>query len=180
MERDKVIEVLLGLISIVLLLLLVFFVISISDNSEPNITNSYNVNSYNTYPEQRINTLRNNYDSNPYYFIDYEYYDIESGKRYLKYSDYSRIKKYDAFIGDDVNDYEVYIRNREYVGGYFKVVYHFEDYYGRDKSYTMTHYIPAREQKKFFFRDVTPNKYEHEVWWYTIDSLSEVPRRIYD
>jgi hypothetical protein len=71
------------------------------------------------------------------------------------------------------------VENREYAGGYFKVIFYFEDYYGRRRTESITRYIPAKEERLFLFKDISPEDYEYRAWWYEVESLSKVPTRVY-
>jgi hypothetical protein len=112
---------------------------------------------------------------------DYGAYNIdrESGRiYYINRADfYDNSPDYDAqaqlriaegFLGNDINNYEVYVTNREYTGEYFKVVFYFEDYSGNVDSKAITKYIGPREESMFVIKDVTPNKYENKRWWYKV------------
>ena len=117
-------------------------------------------------------------DYNDYYLYE-DYYDEDYGEfydmAYLDYSSDSKFERYEGIFGNDVDNYEVYVENEEYTGGYFDVTFYFEDYYGRITERTVRNYIQARESKVFFYRDVSPEKYKYSDWWYEINSLTEVP-----
>jgi hypothetical protein len=98
-------------------------------------------------------------------------------RRYLRYDDYGNFREYPGILGNRVNSYEVYVRNREYAGGYFKTVFYFEDYYGNIDSESTTHYIPAREEKRFFIKDVSPPMYKYRTWWYDVMPLTKTPKK---
>lgn len=169
-------------------------------------TNSYNPNSFDKYPTQRVpatyasKTPTKKYTYTSYkkpYIIDRstdrrdygrEYYDrgdlryytddgYYADRRYLRYDDYGNFKAYPGILGNRVDSYEVYVRNREYAGGYFKTVFYFEDYYGNIDSESMTNYIPARGEKRFFIKDVSPSMYKYRTWWYKVKPLTKTPKR---
>jgi len=124
-----------------------------------------------------------------YYSGDYDYYDDRDYRdrydsdyhkkddRYLSYDDFGNFKTYKGIVGNKVDNYEVYVRNRDYVGGYFKAVFHFEGYYGNVDSESMTHYIPAREEKRFVLKDISPSRYDYRRWWYEVVPLTKVPAK---
>ena len=79
----------------------------------------------------------------------------------------------EGLFGNDINNYEVYVQNREYAGGYFRVVFNFEDHYGNVDSNTETHYVGPREESRFVFKDISPDRYDYRRWWYEIKSLDK-------
>ncbi|MBS3086126.1 hypothetical protein J4422_00295 [Candidatus Pacearchaeota archaeon] len=126
------------------------------------------------------------------YYLDSDFYDDDNGDfydstyrktktstRYMDYDDSSRLRRSEGIIGNDVNNYEVYVRNEEFKGGYFEVTFYFEDYYGETSRSSETRYIPAREEKKFFYKDISPQRYKYRDWWYDVRSLSKVPEKTY-
>ena len=107
---------------IIFLILLSVLVISISDNpysqKQANvISNSYNVNSYNTL-------------SQPSSSYGNRVYTTDRNSRYLSYSDYAYQTRKRGILGNNINKYEVHVENQDYKGGYFTVRYYFKDYYG--------------------------------------------------
>ena len=95
----------------------------------------------------------------------------------MDYDDSSRFRRSEGIIGNDIDNYEVYVRNEEFKGGYFEVTFYFEDHYGETSRSSVTHYIPAREEKKFFYKDISPQRYKYRDWWYEVKSLSKVPSK---
>jgi len=169
-----VIEILLGLILIVFLIILVFLVIGISKNgktqSPASVINSYNTNYYNSYQQPREYTTA-------YPFV--QYMTSSDKNRYMRYDDASRLRKSEGLFENDIDNYEVYVRNEEFKGGYFEVTFYFEDYYGETSRSSVTHYIPAGEEKKFFYKDISPQRYKYQDWWYDVKSLSKVPAKVH-
>ena len=121
-----------------------------------------------------------------YYFddYDYDYYDekdrydsrdYKTDEEYLRYDDSADFRTYKGIVDNRVNSYEVYVRNVEYAGGYFKTIFYFEDYYGRVDSRSITHYIPAKEEKKFVLKDISPSRYDYRRWWYEVVPLTKTP-----
>src|SRR3989344_213016 len=179
-SRERfVIEVLLGLILVVFLVLLVFLVIGISNyktiqtQTPTAITNLYNTN-YNTY--QQPKTYPTTQQGQVVQYTNSKTYDKN---RYMHYNDNARLRKAEGIFGNEINNYEVYVRNEEFKGGYFEVTFYFEDYYGEISRSSETHYIPAREEKKIFYRDVSQQRYKYGDWWYEVKSLSKVPAKVY-
>ncbi len=127
------------------------------------------------------------YPAYKYYYTKddsrYRYYHVRdkpySDERYLRYDDSGNFRSYAGIVGNRVDSYEIYIRNREYTGGYFKTTFYFEDYYGKVDSQSTTYYVPAREEKAFAFRDVSPPRYKYRTWWYDVSPLTKVPAKTY-
>jgi len=181
--RDRrIIELLIGAAFIVLLILVVSLVVGISP-SKTTITNSYNT--YNIYSAPQIRDVsvkpyivdRGDYAQVYYVPSDFRY--AESHDIYLRYYEEGGLRIVNGILGNDVERYEVYVKNKEYVGGYFKVIFYFEDYYGRTRSESITHYIPAKEEKLFLLKDISPNEYKYRWWNYEVKSLTKAPTRIY-
>jgi len=182
-NERRMIEILIGVVFIVLLFLIVFLVVGASGGEKTTITNSYNT--YNIYPAQQTQYV----SAKPYivdrgdyariYYVPSDFRYAEPYDRYSRYYESSRLRTSKGILGNDIHRYEVYVKNREYVGGYFNVKFYFEDYYGRMKSESISHYIPAREEKLFLFKDISPDRYKYSAWWYEVKSSTKVPTRVY-
>ena len=189
----RIIEILAAITFIALLFLVVFIVIG-SSQAKTTITNSYNT--YNIYPApqtQYVSAKPYIYTGTVYkkpyiidrgdyakvYYVPRDFRYTEPYDRYSRYYESSRLRTSKGIFGSDIHRYEVYVKNREYVGGYFNVKFYFEDYYGRTRSESITHYIPAREEKLFLFKDISPDKYKYHAWWYEVKSLTKAPTRVY-
>ena len=177
------IEILIGAVFIALLFLLVFIVIG-SSQPKTTITNSFNTyNIYSTAPQtQDVSAKPYVVDRGDYarvYYVPRDFRYTESYDRYLRYYEFGKLKESNGIFGNDIHRYEVDVKNREYVGGYFNVKFYFEDYYGRTKTESITHYIPAKEEKLFLFKDISPDEYKYRAWWYEVKSLTKAPTRVY-
>ncbi|MDP3992222.1 MAG: hypothetical protein U1B79_01780 [Candidatus Pacearchaeota archaeon] len=193
MEKQRILEIGAAALFVILLVMASVVIVSAYRNpkTETTITNSYNT--YNTYPARTELVSSKPYiidtsdyrDRRVYYFDDLRYdkdkdsrYD-SSNRRYLMHDDVGNFRTYKGVVGNRVNSYEVYVRNREYVGGDFKTVFYFEDYYGNVDSESMTHYIPAREEKRFVLKHISPSRYDYRSWWYQVEPLTKAPSRNY-
>lgn len=193
-NERRMIEILIGVVFIALLFLVVFIVIGISQ-PKTTITNSYNTyNIYSTAPQTQYVSVKpyiytDTVSVKPYvidrgdyaliYYVPRDFRYAESYDRYLRYYELGRLKESNGILGNDIHRYEVDVKNREYVGGYFSVRFYFEDYYGRTKTESITHYIPTKEEKLFLFKDISPDKYKYRAWWYEVKSLTKAPTRVY-
>src|SRR3989344_2170518 len=127
MEKDRVMELLIGGIFVALLFIAVLLVANSGAESESEttiISNSFNTYStsyedsnYRTSPyHHRYSNYDNGYYDGRYRSMDY----YDSGKSY-----YSR-----GIFGNEISTYSVYVKNLESEGGYFTVKFHFKDDYG--------------------------------------------------
>ena len=184
MQNERIKELFLGLTLVIFLILLSVLVISISDNSYSKkqsniISNSYNINSYNTISQNKQTPYYGNRiyikkdirylkQSNPY-----------SKTKYLRFSGNAYQTRTKGIFGNDINKYSVYVKNQDYKGGYFTVRYYLKDYYGNVKTERITHYISPRESKQFLLKDISPKEYGRVSWNYEIISHSKKPIKIY-
>ena len=191
MEKQRVLEVSAGILLVLVLILASVVIITASSGNETEITNSFNTYNYDINPHQNQYPTRTQFVSGKPYIIDTSYYHDEidyynhktyyfdenrrhEHERNLRYDSFGNRETYTGIIGNKVNSYEVQVYNEEYVGGYFKTTFYFEDYYGKVNSQSVTRYIPAREKEGFTIKDISPSKYKNKRWWYKVDSLSKV------
>jgi hypothetical protein len=88
----------------------------------------------------------------------------------LEYSSYSRhLKEKDTF-GSYIEQYNVYVKNTDSVGGYFEVMFNFEDCYGEKYTEALTKYIKPRETMKFNYMDMWYKEKDICNWDYSISS----------
>jgi hypothetical protein len=86
----------------------------------------------------------------------------------LKYSSYGEHKREETIFNNYRDEFKVYVVNKDYEGGYFKVKFSFCDYYDNCFSETIERYISAKEEREFFYVDVHEGKYEYWEWEYKI------------
>ena len=182
-NERRVIEIAAGVLFIVLLLLFVFLIISVAESNKVVITDSYNT--YNIYSSPHTIPLSG---AKPYIIDEGTYaktYYLDEGKRYTDY--YSKPLRYDYWgelrtvngIFGPIDKYEVYVTNKDYIGGWFKVRYYFEDYYGRTKTEYVSYYLEPQEQKLFLFRDISPSNYKYRSWRYEVIPQTDAPVKVY-
>ena len=94
------------------------------------------------------------------------YYDSERPPR--SYLDYRSQNTREEVFGNYVEDYYVYVLNKEKTGRYFTVVFEFEDENGYEYTESITQYVRAGETKKFVYRDVQNEGSEIVDWDYRI------------
>lgn len=197
-NQRRLVEALIGVVFIALLVLIIFLVVGTSGASKTTITNSYNTYTIQPQPTYTkpytLSTYSKSYlvDRKPYivdkgdyarvYYLDRDYRDLrytDYDDGYLRYSDWADHDVVEGILGNDINKYEVTVRNREYAGGYFTVRFYFEDYYGKVHTKSITHYISARDEKRFIFKDISPDPYEYYDWWYEVIPKTKAPTRVY-
>jgi len=183
-------EAFLGVILIVFIILLIVLFLNIpSGSAKSSVSNSYNVNSYNSnsYNKETCCTPTKYVPVTKYVVkkeiqtkiihTEYrresktkhcEWVYTDSEKRPLKFSHKKEIRTYRGAIGNYVDEYVVYVKNEDCVGGYFKVKYTFKDCTGKLKSYTFTEYIGPNSYKKFYYKDIYSDRYTHKFWNYQV------------
>jgi hypothetical protein len=147
---------------IVLLVVLVFFALGTSTktvrSSGGSVSNSYNVNTYNTYSSPAtsgIYGVRKNVVSRV----------KERDLRYSSWGDYDNAK---ALIGRSYGKYSVYVKNRDDEKGYFTVDYDLYDRFGKKRSISVTKLIYPGEKEKFVYRDIGPYRRSEYAWKYDV------------
>lgn len=194
---SRIIEILVWGLAIVSLIILILLVIGISPTGKSTITNSYNTNTniqrvplYSSYsypitrtsyvPYSKPYIVQDRYvDTARLYYVRDDPRYAKSNDGYLRYDDWGRRKVVRGIFGNDIDRYEVYVRNRGYMGGYFKVNFYFEDYYGRIRTESTSRYISPRGDGRFVFKDISREKYKYRDWSYEVISQTKVPTRVY-
>ena len=166
-EDVKIIQFFLGILLIILLILVVVLVTRqpVRQDSNVIITNSYNT--YTTLDRQYKDGWRNVYREN-------DEYDEKHTWRKLDYSDWGRHLTKDGTVRKNFDEFTVYVRNEENVGGYFTVRFYFDNHYGNIDSEKITYYIPAYGGKKFVYRDIYETGHDYNYWDYEVISDSRI------
>ena len=177
-------EIFTALVFVVLLIMMVLLFLRPTSTSTVTttttsviVTNSYNENSYNDY-ENDFNDRYSNrdrfgrYDDRVY---DRDRYGDRKGD-YLRYDHRSRHRVAEDIVGKKVDQYIVYVKNREYEGGYFTVRFYLYDGTGVRDIAVMTKYVGPRDEKAFVYRDVDYS-YRYHRWDYKIISESKISYR---
>ena len=156
------VEIFLGGILIILLLIMILLFSNSNEtnNSTVIISNSYNTNSYNNYAASSIS--------------DYKPIKTSYENKNLRYNDDGKYYTKKGLFGNNINKYDVYVKNKEYTGGYFTAKFYFKDKYGNVKTNSETHYIKARETKKFSYQKVYDD--ETHYWKYDVISHSKIKK----
>jgi len=173
-QEQRILEALLGVILIILLVIMIFlftlpsgFISSSTEEtssgavSTTTITDSFNTNNYyNTQQKYSPSYAKADYTETNYNYLDYNY---DAYKKTVK-----------GVLGNDVENYIVYVKNQDYKPGYFRVNYYFTDYYGNIKTETITYYIKAKESKKFIYKNIYKDKYRFYDWNYDVTSRTKI------
>lgn len=199
MERKErlALEAFLGIILVVLLIVLVFLftggdfsIKKITSNSkQPVVSNSYNINSFNTntYSSER-DYIKGRSSLRTIQIKNLNYVEKESPYKQSLYEKYEKIPRYDSFaehrlvrgiLGNDIDKYYVFVRNKEYSGSYFTVRFYFRDFSGKISTEIVTHYIPARREKAFFYQSIYGKRYPYSYWDYEVIPQSTFPSTVY-
>jgi hypothetical protein len=179
MEKERTIEFLIGLGVIIFVLLLVVIFLNLGDrenketDSDSSDSGTTIINNY--YYGNNYNLPENSISGNVVYKCDEgdcvvykRYYDDEDYCN-NKFSSYGRqSKNHDGF--NYVDTYSVFVKNRDNVGKYFKVIFYFEDKEDYEESQSIIKYIGPGEVEKFVYRDVHFERYNYEKWGYEVFS----------
>jgi uncharacterized protein YxeA len=176
MENERKIEILAIILFGVLLLLVVLVLANSALQTQRTIVynNYYTENTTNNYGTSSSGKVV----YNPRTFVVYKdkenYNDreiiFENDEDELDYSSYSRHFREKDELGSYVEEFDVYVRNEDSVGGYFQVVFYFENCYGEEFAESITEYIKPRETEKFKYMDIWYKEKEICNWDYKIFS----------
>ena len=92
----------------------------------------------------------------------------------LRYDDNGTYHRIKGIFGNDINKYNVYVKNKEYVGGYFTVKFYYKDIHRNVKTDSVTRYIKSHETRKFSHQKVYDD--ETYYWKHNIVSHSKIPK----
>ncbi len=174
-DEKRITEIFFALILVVLLIVLIFLIIkpgqftTKTDNSEKPATqviNSYNTNNYYTTPQYSLDSQRQVlvYDSSKNY-----------NTNYLSYRSAGERKQVQGLLGNPIDKYAVHLKNPNPVGGYYTVRFHFENYYGDDRTESVTKYLGPYETKDFYYTDIKSDRFKNYHWDYEVVSLTKAP-----
>lgn len=180
MEKNrKIIELLLALAFVGILLFTSIIVIGYfkeETQQSPvyqniSLSASYVINSYNLYNTYEINYITVNPTEivNSMNWEEKESYNHEEWDIiHPNYREYSGQERRKDFLGSYVQEYYIYILNKERTGRYFTVVFNLEDKNGYDFSQSVTQYLRSGEEKKFVYRDIQFERNEIVDWDYEV------------
>ena len=158
-----------GVVFIALLILISSLVWNAGETSKK--TNSQELNVVNNYYNKY------NYDyqektasENVVYKYDNRQHVVYKDKNEYFEGDFSSYgkheKKKDAF--NYIDEYSVYVMNKDNVGKYFQVIFYFWDSSNIDDTESVERYIRAGETKKILLRDVHLERENYEKWSYDV------------
>ena len=184
-KEKRLIEIGIGATFILFLLLVVLLVLGGTGGSKTTITNSFNTYNIDSSPHKDpVYSKSYMVDRDSYskvYVKDYDrydYYDRYQDYNYLDYSSWSNHDSIKTIFRTNMDKYEVYVKNRDSIGGYFTVEFYLEDYYGEVTKEKVTQYVAANGEKRFVFKDISPyDDYQH--WWYEIVPKTKAPTNVY-
>ena len=158
MEKEKTIEILAALSFLVLIFIAVLIGLNFSKNSTSSTIN------YNYYGN--IDNSEKNYYSGAL-DKDYRTYEKDYNRKLIRYS-VKTVHTSSENYGIYTETYNVYVKNLGYSGRDFTVRFYFEDGNGDERTYEIKRYIYPDEEKRFYFRDITKDKYEYYRWRYEV------------
>lgn len=177
-KEKQVLELFLGLIFVALLVVVVLLAIYLPSSgqngkySSPSViqdsynSNSYNENNYEVPQNDEIKIVRLDYydnDGKQRYFYERDY-----DEEYLCYSSWGERSRRKDFFNNYIDEFKVYVVNKDNEGGYFEVKFYFCDYDDDCFSRTIEKYIPAKEEKVFSYVDAQGEKYKYHDWEYKV------------
>jgi len=192
MEREKLIEVFIGLIFVVLLIMIVVVVFSVTGSAKVSSTNSgyetqkqtvvnnyYNEHNYN-YESPEKPTTRNvvyKYDNDEYVVYkrndrDFDGYGDGNHYDHDDFSSYGNHEKKKG-LSNYVDEYSVFVKNEDNVGKYFKVAFYFWDSSDIDDTESINRWVGPGKTEKFVYRDVHLERNNYEKWSYDIFSQDD-------
>ncbi len=179
MEREKIIELFLGLIFFVFLLLVVFVVLSLNvqekDSSKQTVVNNYYTE--NTYQTQEKSATGNVVYKYPEYkYVVYNRYRRNCCSDYQDsdddYSSYGKHRK-EKDGSRYVDEYSVSIRNEDRIGKYFQVIFYFEDSSEFRDSESINKWVGSGDVENFIYRDSHFERNNYDSWAYDIFSQDD-------
>ncbi len=163
-EEVRIIQIFLGIVLIVFLIIMIFLFTSVSAGREPGLVISNSYNSY-VYADRDYQEI--------YYEPERKHRDKYRG--HLGYDSRGEHKRVKGVFGNYIDIYNVYVKNKERVGGYFTVRFYFYDYYGGEDTEMMTYYIGPLKEKTFSYRDISHRGHDYYGWDYKVTSESRRP-----
>ena len=183
-EKERMIlEAIAGVILVSIIILGSIMVVNASSGSEVKIENSFNTYNINTaQPSYARPAYTESYIADKAYLKPYivdrtsseKPYIIDNDKRFLQYDSWADYEEAEGLFGNSIPKYEVNVENLDYTGGYFKVVFYFEDYYGNSESEAMTKYIGPRGEEKFVIKKLSSSRYDDRTWGYSVQPITKV------
>lgn len=171
MEKERIVEILLAMMFVVLIFIMIIIGINLGESKSADSSKTTTIS--NSYNKIYVNS---NYETKPQkiYYKKVIYKKIPS-KTIWAYPKERDSYYYDSFgkhlekkeFGYFSDSYKVKLYNRG-PGKYFTVRFYFEDYWEKRKSYDVRKYIFPGEEKTFYFRDVNKNEYKYSNWDYQV------------
>jgi len=166
-ENERTIQALVIMAFIVFIILILFIILLMikgTTSSSNSIQKGSSGATYNYYNFTTVNNYENNYErtlnGRVVYNREREVVHNDktniwgNGREELEYSSYSRHFREKDELGSYVEEFNVYVKNEDNVGGYFQVEFYFENCYGDDFVESLTKYITPGETEKFRYVDI--------------------------
>ncbi len=174
----RIIELFIAGIFIVLLILITVLFLGMvekedkSSVSSTTIINYYTINSYNEEINyvQPSETVMTSHSISHSYSNKKEHTNIEHYSEHASLDYVSRGEKIisDRFLGDSLDSYYVYVKNKGVEAEYFTVRFNFYDKAGNENTELLTKYILSGQEEVFVYRDVYLGGHDFVKWNYNI------------
>lgn len=151
MKKNRVIEILLGMILLILVLMMILITLLIGDSNRDSTTIT---NSYNKIYVINENSLQNSFLKEGS-FNNKNYYNI--------WSNHKSYKEWDYYV----ENYKIYLHNYG-SSRYFSIRVYFKDDLGKVKTYDLRKYIFKGETELFYFNDYVRDRYQYKDWSYQV------------
>jgi len=189
MENERRIEILVIMAFVIFIILILFLIVLMIQGTSSSGKNSNKESSgivYNYYNLTTINSYPNSVQGRVVYNRDVVYireknldsnWEIDenentniwgNGEEELEYSSYSRHFREKDDFGSYVEEFRVYVKNTDSIGGYFEVIFNFEDCHGEEYSEAITEYLKPKETHIFKYKDIWYKERDICDWNYEV------------
>jgi hypothetical protein len=168
--NERIIQALVVMAFVIFIILIIFILLLMIKGTSSNSSNSntakssgasytyYNLTTINNYQNSVQGRVVDNQRTVVVYNDRNHNEDDESifgkNREQLEYSSYSRHFREKDDFGSYIEEFNVYVKNEDSVGGYFQVIFYFENCYGDEFSESITKYIQPRETEKFKYKEI--------------------------
>lgn len=173
MENKKQIELIIAGLFVITLILVSIALFSYENKSKVNYSSNSVVIQTINYPSKitKCEVTRIPYEvytTNPAYTKT----TVVSSEK-LSYEDSSKSYTKEGMFHEEIQTYEVKVKNTGCTGGYFKVQYSFVTLCGETRQEFVREYIPYNKEKTFVYKNIQGDREKISSWSYKIISETE-------
>jgi hypothetical protein len=174
MEKDRrIIELLLALVFIGILLFASIIILREDQKETQQVVSPIIINNYNSYTNENteytiVNPVKVTQVTQTINQREKTHYNDEKETNSADYTDYSGQERREDFLGSYVQEYYVYVLNKEKTGRYFTVAFELKDKNGYVDRELVTLYLRSDEKEKFAYRDIQFERNEIVDWSYEV------------